>query len=90
MLYFIPWAIFLLLVLLAVPIASMVEKRKYHASMPTPDPAVDDPASGDVDADAMDASPDDEFGSPVEEEVAEVQFDAPGGDDFSAFDEDFK
>lgn len=36
------------------------------------------------------ATPNDSFGDPMDAEPAEVRFDAPGGDDFSAFDDDFK
>ncbi|MFK8113846.1 MAG: hypothetical protein AB8B91_16715 [Rubripirellula sp.] len=32
MLYFLPWVLFLLFVILAVPVASMLEKRKMQAS----------------------------------------------------------
>lgn len=87
MLYFIPWALFLMLVILAVPIASFLEKRKHQSSTPEPESFGDDDAaeSREPVADA-----DESFAGSVEEEPVEVQFDAPGGDDFSAFDEDFK
>ncbi len=80
MIYFIPWALFLVSIILAVPVASWLEKRKY--AIPKDKSIVDGPddevvATDDV---VMEA----------EAEPAEVQFDSPGGDDFSAFEDDFK
>lgn len=87
MLYFIPWAVFLMLVILAVPIVSFMEKRKHQLSMPQPESFGDDDVS---ESDEPVADADESFGGAAEEEPAEVQFDAPGGNDFSAFDDDFK
>lgn len=87
MLYFIPWAIFLMFVILAVPIASYMEKRKHPSSIPEPESLGDDDV---FESDGPVADADDSFGGSAEEEPAEVQFDASGGDDFSAFDDDFK
>lgn len=76
MIYFSLWVAFLLAVLLAVPTAVFLEKRKYRAEHPAEfveeEPAVEE---GGDEIDDM----------PVEDEpeFAEVE----GGDDFSAFDE---
>jgi hypothetical protein len=91
MLYFIPWAVFFLVVISAVPIASFLEKRKYPKPKSEPKSVGDDDGSGEsAESDEPAADADEAFGTPADGEVAEVQFDAPGGDDFSAFDDDFK
>lgn len=89
MLYFIPWVVFLSAVILAVPIAAWLEKRKYRAAFPETEPdealAEDDyPAEEPIEmsesADMMEQA----------EQPMEPEFEVPGGDDFSAFDEEFK
>jgi hypothetical protein len=93
MLYFIGWVLFLLVVALAIPVASFLEKRKYAAANPQV-AAVEDEASFDENAESDD--PVDEFGQESSDEFGggeEVEFgevEATGGDDFSAFDEEFK
>jgi hypothetical protein len=83
--YFIPWVIFLLVVILSVPVAAWLEKRKLQADSGLEE---DEVASFD---DAGEAGHDDV----VTEEPAEpepafdqgVEFGAGGEDDFSAFEE---
>lgn len=96
MIFFIPWVVFLLTVILAVPIASMMEKRGMQAAY---DGGYDaeagyDEAGGLSDGDEELEPLDD--GAGMEEGTIEPQQDAddPFGngapDDFSAFDEEFK
>ncbi|QDT04522.1 hypothetical protein K227x_29140 [Rubripirellula lacrimiformis] len=91
MLYFIPWVVFLLAVVLSVPVVSWLEKRKHgppKSSSKVADDAADDESAGDdpLSEDAVEVAED-----AAEVEMADdVQFDAPGGEDFSAFEEDFK
>ncbi|KAA1257818.1 hypothetical protein LF1_03080 [Rubripirellula obstinata] len=96
MLYFIGWVIFLLVVALAIPVASYLEKRKYAAANP-PAATADDQAVFDEDAAAEGMESEDGFGQDASDEFGagedEVEFgevEATGGDDFSAFDEEFK
>ena len=89
MLYFIPWVVFLLIVVLAVPVASYLEKRKYAAAHPTPTPESDEHSEAVDEAEMpVEEFADDGFGGEGGAEFAEVE--TPGGDDFSAFDEEFK
>lgn len=80
MIYFFFWVAFLLAVLLAVPIVTFLEKRKYRAEHPAEfvqeEPAAEDAV--EVAGDEIDDTP-----GEAEPEFAEVE----GGDDFSAFDE---
>lgn len=97
MLYFIGWCVFLLLVLLAVPIGSFLEKRAAGPSE-TPVEGLDGGEYADPDGEIAEAPVDDgEFGdegfgndSFGADPAAEFAADASGGDDFSAFDEEFK
>ncbi|TWU50521.1 hypothetical protein Poly51_38110 [Rubripirellula tenax] len=86
MLYFIPWVMLLLAVILAVPVTSFLEKRKYAPAKPRPDEITDE--SGYEDEHEVAEASDEVVMD--EEQVEEVAFETPGGDDFSAFDEDFK
>lgn len=92
MLYFIFWVLFLLVVAFAVPVVSFLEKRKYAAANPAPEPDPDmnddDIAVADADDDPGFAEADDSFGADPAAEFGEIE--ATGGDDFSAFDEEFK
>lgn len=96
MLYFIPWVVFLLLVILAVPIASMLEKRKH----PKPEP-VDEPVLDEEDGDPMaqeqladdgawpaEADPVDSFGGA--DPAGDASFEPVGDDAFAEFEDDFK
>lgn len=95
MLYFIAWVLFLLVVALAIPVASFLEKRKYAAA--NPQPAVEEdqvafdeeaPVESDDSGDGFGEDPAADFGGDEAVEFGEVE--ATGGDDFSAFDEEFK
>ena len=87
MLYFIAWVVFLLVVVLAVPIAAFLEKRRYAAANPRSE-IEDDQASFEEAESADPGEPDDGFGGEEVVEFGEVE--ATGGDDFSAFDAEFK
>ena len=113
MLYFIPWVVFLLFMILLVPIAAMIEKRKNPALAPEYDAFGDDPSgddgvdefAGDGDlqpledgADGGFGNTDDGFGNADDGfgnaddgfGNADDGFgDVAGGEDFSAFDEEF-
>lgn len=90
MLYFVPWVVFLLAVALAVPVVSMLEKRKHAPPKPAKDESIDQDAVSAEDVDMGNSKG--ELGDESMQDFPEedVQIDAPGGDDFSAFDEDFK
>ena len=86
MLFFVLWVIFLVAVLLAVPVAAQLEKRRYRAAHPE---VVTDAESAEAWSE-VEASEDD----PVVESDSSEESDEPvefgevdGGDDFSAFDE---
>ena len=84
MFYFILWAVFLLAVVLAVPITAWWEKRKL-AVPASEQPETDEP----VEEAAAEPGLDDEFSDdPLAGQ--EVTSEVPGGEDFSAFDEEFK
>jgi hypothetical protein len=90
MLYFIIWAVFMVACIVALPVASMMDKRKMAA----PESSLDDAAFSE-DAFQEDsegeAQADEAFGEADQfpaEEVAEAG--EPVLDDFSAFDEEFK
>lgn len=93
MLYFIPWVVLLLVTILAVPIASMMEKRKMQAEY-----GGYDDGGGDVsltDDDELEPLEDGdgavlEEGSIGEEQNPDDPFATGAPDDFSAFDEEFK
>jgi len=94
MLYFIPWVVFLLVVILAVPVTAWLEKRKLQqASGPAKSETEEDfepTAEGETESgEAVAAEETDEgFG---ESEGADGEIPEPeGGDDFSAFDEEIK
>jgi len=82
MLYFTLWVIFLLVVLLAVPIAALIEKRRYRIDNPSESTEVEEPSDQDG---SEEVGEDGDLKSPVAEvaEFAEVE----GGDDFPEFDE---
>ena len=91
MLYFIAWAVFLVLCIIALPVASMMDKRQAANAMS----ALDDSQfgqdefedQGELEAVAEEGVIAEDDGFPAEE-VAEA---AEGVlDDFSAFDEEFK
>jgi hypothetical protein len=91
MMYFIPWVVFLAFVVLSVPIAAWLEKRRMRAAFPEQFENQDDPGDEENDADATGEA------EPVSEETgeAEVVFEEGGGfgaeavEDLSGF-EDFK
>ncbi|MEM1226199.1 MAG: hypothetical protein AAGJ40_10905 [Planctomycetota bacterium] len=89
MISFIAWVVFILALVLSVPIVSWLEKRGQSKSM-LPDPDWSDPeAYGD---EGVDSAPVDDAAIP--EDVAEgdeaVEFAEAGGDDFAAFEDEFK
>ncbi len=81
MIYFILWVLFLLTVLLAVPIAALIEKRKYQAHVASE--AKQEPAWSEEDVQVDDEST--AAGASAAEAVEFSEVD--GGEDFSAFDE---
>ena len=85
MIFFIPWVIFLLFVILAIPVTSMLEKRKYKAAMADQygDESFGEEAVDDGGAEMLEATGDEAAGFGDVPEPA-------GGNDFSAFDEEFK
>jgi len=82
MLYFTLWAIFLLVVLLAVPTAALIEKRRYRIDNPSENAEVEEPSDEDGSEEVGEAG---DLELPLEEvaEFAEIE----GGDDFPEFDE---
>ena len=84
MMYFIPWVIFLLFVILSVPIAAWLEKRKMQSEA-----GFDD----EPEASSEDAGEAESEEAAAEQEPAEPEpaFDSGGGfggeDDFSSFEE---
>jgi len=74
MMYFIAWCVFLLVVVLAVPIASMMENRARRAAMgPAPESMSDEPVEGEAEEEP-------EFGEgeePVAAEEEAVAFEEP-------------
>ena len=93
MLYFIPWVIFLLFVILAIPITLMLENRKFRSgksggssSKFAEEPLDEEPDSQEFVGDdgvEMDNAAGEDFGAFADTTPA-------GGDDFSAFEDDFK
>lgn len=87
--YFVPWVVFLVLVIVSVPIASMLEKRKHRAAF------ADQFDDDDDEYGAEEAYEEGEAEVVAEEGEAEVVFEDAGGfggegsEDLSAFD-DFK
>ena len=75
--YFLPWVVFVLLVVIAVPIAAMLEKKKHPA---TPE---DQFAGEDV------FEQEEEMQSFEEVEPVMEEIPVEGGNDFSAFDDEF-
>ena len=75
MMYFIPWCVFLVAVILAVPVASVMEKRQR--------PESDEPMMEEEFVDG-EAEPVSEFGA---EEVAEPLADEPMGGELVEFEE---
>lgn len=90
MMYFIPWVVFLVFVILSVPIASWLEKRKRRAAFPDQfddeQEEYDEDQEGDVDEPAAEAAEAGE-GEVVFGDAGE--FAPEGSEDLSAF-EDFK
>jgi len=93
MFYFILWVVFLVVVILAVPVTLMLEKRQSGAGRS--ENAGDEEIADEefVDETGEDASDremvGDDFGGG--DEVADFADAAPaGGDDFSAFEDEFK
>ena len=78
MVYFTLWVVFLLIVLLAVPVTALLEKRKQRVAKPQQSDEAVEPTD---EAEPLEAEAD-------AEEVAEFSG-VDGGDEFSAFD-DFK
>ncbi|TWU51184.1 hypothetical protein [Rubripirellula reticaptiva] len=88
--YFIFWVVFVVAVVLAVPIVSFLEKRKHAVPKSASDELIEDDEMAASEGD--DVADSDEFGEVAMEDasVEDVKFDAPGGNDFSAFEDDFK
>lgn len=80
MIYFFFWVVFLLVVLLAVPIAAFLEKRKYRAEHP--EQFVQEEPVGEEAGEEVVGGFEDSPGE-AQPEFAEVE----GGDDFSGFDD---
>ena len=90
MLYFILWAVFLLAVIVSVPVVHWLENKRRREAMPE-QAAAADPAEGE--AAEEDFASEDEFAAEEgfgEEEPLEMGGEELGGDDFSAFEEEFK
>lgn len=88
MLYFIPWALLMLVCILAVPIAAMMEKRRARAAFDGVESGEEEMADDESEADAEPAA--DEEAVEVEAAEPEETLDAVAADDFSAFEEEFK
>ena len=92
MLYFIAWVVLMLAAILAIPIASLLEKRKLK---PAGTEATDEESEA---AEEDELEPLEEGEGPLLEEGAveaegqspEEAFDTGAPDDFSAFEEEFK
>ncbi len=82
MMYFIPWVIFLLVVILAVPVTAFLEKRKRQAALGPMDDEVDEESAEESEAEEGEAT--EEAAEAVEFEATEV---APGDDDLAEFEE---
>jgi hypothetical protein len=96
MLYFVAWVVFLLLCIIALPVASVMDKRKVHAGLSSAgetgfaESEFQDDFAGDEQAEPAEVQ-DDGFGGEQAfpaEEMADMG--EPVQDDFSAFDEEFK
>jgi len=93
--YFIAWVVFLLSCIIALPVASMIDKRKMQAGLPSAGGAGFDENEFQDEFSGEDQAPaevqDDGFGGDQAfpaEEMADMG--GPVPDDFSAFDEEFK
>ena len=88
MIYFILWVVFLLTVLLAVPVAAVVEKRRLQAANPTvpTDPDAEAEAWSDDDAGEADPFADAQPAPDGAEEPVEFG-EVEGDDEFAEFDE---
>ena len=82
--YFTLWVLFIVAVIAAVPITNAVEKKRRREAMPQP--PTEEPDEEPVEAAEFEQTESEGFGDEIPEETAEVA----GGDDFSAFDEEFK
>lgn len=82
MLYFILWTIFLLAVILAVPIVNWLENKQRREAL-EPSSAEEEASEDEV----AEEQAEEEFEG---EEPVEVGTEEFGGDDFSAFEEEFK
>jgi len=78
--YFILWVVFIVAVIAAVPIVNALEKKRRREAMPQ------QPVEEPVETAEFEQTESEGFGDEMPEETAEVA----GGDDFSAFDEEFK
>ena len=93
MLYFIPWAVFLLFVILAIPVTLMMENRKYRSGKPSKSrrKEVDEPLGEESASEEFTGDDDAEMvGDAVDDFGAFADSTPAGGDDFSAFEEEFK
>lgn len=80
MLYFILWAVFLLFVIVSVPVVNWIENKRRRESLPE--------SAGEA---PTDPEADEGFGQEAFDEQEPVEVGTEfGGDDFSAFDEEFK
>jgi flagellar biosynthesis/type III secretory pathway M-ring protein FliF/YscJ len=82
--YFFLWVVFIVAVIAAVPIANALEKKRRREAMPQQ--PTEEPAEEPVETAEFEQTESEGFGDELPEETAEVT----GGDDFSAFDEEFK
>ena len=91
MLFFIPWVVFLLLIIIAVPIAAMLDGRKARSSYDSYDSGM----GGEMDDESLE--PLEDAGDGVLEEGSiqeggqdpDDPFGTGAPDDFSAFEEEF-
>tara|TARA_R110002049_G_scaffold27321_2_gene94014 strand:- start:87128 stop:87397 length:270 start_codon:yes stop_codon:yes gene_type:complete len=89
MLYFILWVIFLLFVVLAIPVTSMLEKRKYRSGVADQNAGDSGEEFGDEEPIEEQPAADDDMG--MGDDMGEFADSTPAaGDDFSAFEDDFK
>jgi len=88
MIYFILWVLLIVAVIVSVPVANWLDNKKRRALAGPQSTANDDDDENADEAFAEEETPG-EFGDEVAEAEAEP-VEVAGGDDFSAFEEEFK
>ncbi len=88
MIYFILWVLLIVAVIVSVPVASWLDNKKRRA-LAGPQPTANDADDENADEAFPEEKTPPEFGDEIAEAEAEP-VEVSGGDDFSAFDDEFK